>query len=107
MGHGAPSKLVPWCSPFSLPFSFFFFFAVVRHEAPAEGNKSAAGPNGESTCRTASLFTLLQALVTVSVASASPLFSLSLPYPRVPFANSSIDFAVVDAAGNEFDNCAS
>lgn len=48
------------------------------HEAPAEGNKSA-GPNRtpESTCRTGSLFTLLQTLVTVSVASALPL-SLSL-----------------------------
>ena len=73
--QGAP------CSPLSsssLPPSFFPLGRAATR-LPAEGNKSAVGPNAESTCRTGSLFTLLQTLVTVSVASALLLsFSLSL-----------------------------
>lgn len=61
----------------SPPSLLFFPLGRAATRLPAEGNKSAAGPNAESTCRTGSLFTLLQTLVTVSVASALPL-SLSL-----------------------------
>lgn len=75
--QGAP------CSPLSFsPPSTPSLFSPWAAPPRAEGNKSAAGPNAESTCRTASLFTLLQTLVTVSVASALPL-SPAAPFLRI------------------------